>query len=455
MKPNPPGILFLAALFCCVSVWAQPQPGVQQYACNRAAVVMIKTSIKAEVYVPGVVLHERALNHLLDSVKQLEADSIHLTPAQQLDIVLQAFHHEPRRYFISNFNYFRHIEKVTATGSGFIISPEGRVLTNCHVVDEGDAYIKRRFIQSAFNYVSQNNIKAIEQAWAIRFTEEQRKLLDQTFASIYSQVVPIEMEKMEKTIDVILNRETSSGEPLAVAYPAKILRKGRSMPGKDIAILQIHATGIFPSMPLADNAATPVGSDVYVYGFPNPVNTNEFLSEQTVSEPTLTRGILSGWKQSSQGWPVMQMDAAINHGNSGGPVCNAAGQVIGVATFGSMDDNVRSLAPGLNFAIPMQVVKEFFDDSIRAQTSPVSAAWCNALELMEQKLYKKAMEQLAIVKANYPDHPGLYKMISICNAAIQQGRDNGSVATWAYFVGALIVLLFAAIVYGKIRRSKF
>lgn len=445
-------ILFLLALFLSGQFsLAQEQSGIMQYQRNRPAVVMIKTEVRAEVNVPGIIVNNRMLDLLLDSVQQLEADSIHLTAPQQLEIVLQAFYRQPRRYFIANFNYFRHTEKVSATGSGFLLSPKGIVVTNCHVVDEGDAYIRRRFIRSAFNYVSENNIRSIEQAWAIRFTEEQRKLLDQTFAEIYSKVVPIELEKMEKKITVTLSRESPSGEPIAVSYEAQILRKGRSMPGKDIAVLKINGTRPFPSMKVSWDEEPPVGAEVYVYGFPNPVNTNEFLSDQTIAEPTLTRGILSGWKQSSQLWPVLQMDAAINHGNSGGPVCNAAGEVIAVTTFGSMDDNIRSLAPGLNFAIPVSVVREFLEKEMIEELSTVSVNWEQALLLIEKKKFKKALDLLIDLRSTDPDHPGLNKMIILCTRQIQQGNDSGGGALSGYFLGLVVMVLFAGLVYWKMK----
>lgn len=445
-------ILFVLYLFLsCQICLAQEQTAIVQYQRNRPAVVMIRTEISAEVNVPGIIINNRMLDHLLDSVNQLEEDSIHLTAPQQLEIVLQAFYREPRRYFVANFNYFRHSEKVTATGSGFLISPQGLVVTNCHVVDEGDAYIRRRFMRSAFNYVSENNIRSIEQAWAIRFTEEQRKLLDQTFAEIYSKVVPIELEKLEKKIMVILSRESPSGTPVAVTYDAQILRKGRSMPGKDIAILKISDAKRFPSLKFSMEKEPPVGAEVYVYGFPNPVNTNEFLSDQTITEPTLTRGILSGWKQSSQLWPVLQMDAAINHGNSGGPVCNAQGEVIAVTTFGSMDDNIRSLAPGLNFAIPVSVVRDFLDKDVFEEQSPVSMQWDQALQFMDKKKFKKALELLVTIKTTDPDHPGLNKMILLCTRHIQEGNDRSNSSFLGYFLSLSALLMFAGLVYWKLK----
>ena len=118
--------LLASSIGCWLSSMAQSNGGsVQQYACNRAAVVMIRTEVLAEVNVQKINFNPKTFNRLLDSIHRLEADSVFLTPAEKLDIVLGEFQRRPQRYFWNEFNYFRHREKVTARGSGFIISGNG------------------------------------------------------------------------------------------------------------------------------------------------------------------------------------------------------------------------------------------------------------------------------------------------------------------------------------------
>ena len=84
-----------------------------------------------------------------------------------------------------------------------------------------------------------------------------------------------------------------------------------------------------------------VGSDVYAIGAP------ESLAY------TLTRGVLSAKDRKVGGRAYLQFDAAINSGNSGGPLLNDAGQVIGVITL--KIDN----AEGIGMAIPMSSVRDY------------------------------------------------------------------------------------------------
>ncbi len=134
------------------------------------------------------------------------------------------------------------------------------------------------------------------------------------------------------------------------------------MPGKDIAILKIQVPAEMPMLTLAPPELPQVGQQLYVYGYPGPVTNNDFVSAESAIEPTLTTGIISAIKKSVGGWPLIQMDANINHGSSGGPVCNDKGEVVGLTTFGSLE-NTGGLAAGLNFAVPVSILDEFLDSA--------------------------------------------------------------------------------------------
>lgn len=446
-------ILYLILLGCC-TLTAPAQTAHFQYSAVRPAVVYIKTTVAAEVNVPGVHINSNRLNQLLDSIQQLKADSIFLTPAQQLDIVLRSFEKQPARYFSNDFRYFRHQEKVVASGSGVLISPDGFILTNCHVVDEGEDYIRRRFILSAFETITQSHINAMQSAWAIKFTDDQRLQLNRTFANVYSSLVPIEFEKMDKKIEVVLSRENQSGIPFAQRFDARIVRKGQAMPGKDIALLKIDDGNTLPMIPIAAETETGVGEAVFVYGYPVPVVQNEYLSESSQFDPTLTRGVVSAWKKTRNGWPVLQMDAAINHGNSGGPVCNEAGELIGITTFGSLDDNARALAPGMNFAIPSFVIREFLPDNFHPVPASVNQLFLKGLAYERKGWFRQAMKCYQDVRNQQVPVPGLSNHLRDCAAAISDGKDREPSIGLFYFVTVILATLFGVIVFFQLRKSK-
>ena len=124
-----------------------------------------------------------------------------------------------------------------------------------------------------------------------------------------------------------------------------------SDPSTDIAVLQVdaHSRALTP-LQLGNSDSVSVGDSVVAIG--NPFGLDRSITAGIVS--ALQRPI-----QAPNGFTidhVIQTDAALNHGNSGGPLLNAQGQVIGVnaqiQTGGTSDGNV-----GIGFAIPINTVR--------------------------------------------------------------------------------------------------
>ncbi len=111
----------------------------------------------------------------------------------------------------------------------------------------------------------------------------------------------------------------------------------------DLAVLELDSIFI-PYLTIADYTKLSVGSDLYAIGAPKNMHY------------TLTRGILSSKERRVGGSLYIQTDAAINVGNSGGPLLNVKGEVIGVNTFKLVD------AEGIGLAIPMQTICQMLVD---------------------------------------------------------------------------------------------
>ncbi len=125
----------------------------------------------------------------------------------------------------------------------------------------------------------------------------------------------------------------------------------------DLAVLRIEAEGLTPAQ-FGDSSSLRVGDTVVAIGDPLGV---EFRG-------TYTDGIVSGIdrdvEMSGRTMTLIQTNAALNSGNSGGPLINCYGQVIGINTMkiGAFTDSAG--VEGLGFAIPSATVKVIVEELI-------------------------------------------------------------------------------------------
>lgn len=175
--------------------------------------------------------------------------------------------------------------QVASAGSGFILTADGYIATNCHVIEDADS------------------------------------------------------------VQVTLNDGT--------AYDAQIIGSDADY---DIAILKVDPGETkLKSVTLGTSSSLKVGEDVSTIGNP--------LGQLTFS---MSRGIVSCVNReiNLDGTPfnMIQIDTAINHGNSGGPLFNSYGEVVGIVTAKTSQTNNGDVAEGLGFAIPIDDVLTMLKD---------------------------------------------------------------------------------------------
>jgi serine protease Do len=173
---------------------------------------------------------------------------------------------------------------ITGMGSGFIVSPDGLILTTAHVVDQADEV-------------------------TVRLTDRRE---------FKAKVVVVDIQS-------------------------------------DVALIQVDATKL-PTVKLGDSSRVRVGEPVLAIGSPDSF------------ENTVTAGIVSATSRTLQdgsSFPFFQTDIAANPNNSGGPLFNRAGEVVGI-DMQIYADSDRS--PSLAFAIPINLAAK-----VRAQAQASQA----------------------------------------------------------------------------------
>ena len=146
-----------------------------------------------------------------------------------------------------------------------------------------------------------------------------------------------------------------------------VLSDGREMrayvvgedPRTDLALLRLEGEGPFPAADLGDSDRLESGEWAMAAG--SPLGLSQ----------TFTVGVVSATGRSHLGITsrenFIQTDASINYGNSGGPLLNINGEVVGINTA------IMPTGHGIGFAIPVNMARGFVDEVLRDQ--PVRAAW--------------------------------------------------------------------------------
>jgi serine protease Do len=186
----------------------------------------------------------------------------------------------------------------------------------------------------------------------------------------------------------------------------------------DLAVLKIDANGL-PTVPLGDSSALELGQPVVAIGYAlalegGPTVTSGIVSslDRTITVPDPSCTVCQNGRRVYT--DVIQTDAAINHGNSGGPLLNLEGQVVGINSAG--DDNAQNIG----FAIAIDSAKSAIQQAV---SDPLAAA--AYLGVTSQTVTPGIAMQLGL-----PVDTGAY-VIATTNGgpASQSGIKDGEVIT--------------------------
>ena len=152
----------------------------------------------------------------------------------------------------------------------------------------------------------------------------------------------------------------------STGYFAKIVAFS---PRNDLALLRLTEKGSLAPATLFTGAVTD-GEDVYAVGYPGNVDQAQGLNPADLMSPTVpvkTRGAVSAGR-STKGFETLLHTAPIGSGNSGGPLLDGCGRVIGANSFGTMSDT--SADSEFYFAVSMrEIVRFLLNNGVNARTT--------------------------------------------------------------------------------------
>jgi hypothetical protein len=186
---------------------------------------------------------------------------------------------------------------------------------------------------------------------------------------------------------------------------------------RDLAIIKVAGLNL-SILPLGNSDSLAVGERVVVVGSPLGLVA------------TVTAGILSAIRDSGEGFKILQTDAAVNHGNSGGPLVTANGSAVGVISSILRSDS----AQGLNFAIPINYVRGLLDNLHDPMTlAQIRQTLVNTKSVAQQGSAPSLAETLNWLKEKIPLGTGQFieRNGGVTDMVILQAMNRRSVV-WSF-----------------------
>jgi S1-C subfamily serine protease len=220
-------------------------------------------------------------------------------------------------------------------------------------------------------------------------------------------------------------------ETITVSFSNRDRVKARLVgadPATDLAVLQLDTPSrALTPLILGDSDRLAVGDPVVAIG--NPFGLDRTVTAGIVS--ALARPLTA--PNGAELEDVIQTDAALNEGSSGGPLIDSSGTVVGVATAVAGDE--EGARPGIGFAVPVNtvrtVVAQLLDDGRVAR----STLGLQAVELDEQlaELFALSVDRGLLVQSLDPDGPAE-------RAGVRAGATHVVVAGESYVLGGDVLL---------------
>ncbi len=361
-------------------------------------------------------------------------------------------------------------------GSGFVINDNGHIVTNAHVVNidnldsliEGtstDGTYEKDFIADLTNYL----ISEFDTVTLSQVTDEQMIYFVTSLIADLNKDGYITITDKDREIyiqgETVFKNDPENGELLEkekyfkanliqstplTSYYQSILSEDTSITQvADLAVLQVRGDFNLPSIPI-NTTGFSIGQTIYVVGYPGIADDSELISSTQVLSSSVTKGSISSIKPNTNNtFDLVQIDAAIQGGNSGGPIMDENGNVIAVATY-----SISSDSGNYNYGVSSKELLSFLaSSSVEPQVNPLRKTLEKSLSDVSLSYYKKAKESLEKIILTQPTLTvTLQPIIELCQERIAAGEDktpmlniNNRILMIIILVVLVLLLIFSAI----------
>ena len=230
----------------------------------------------------------------------------------------------------------------------------------------------------------------------------------------------------------------------------------------DLAILHVNLTNT-PSITLGDSTQVAVQDPLTLIGFPGNGDSSH-VADQTVDAtdlltPSVNSVMVSAMKSSSNGSTLIQVGGNVEHGDSGGPVLDSKGRIVGIVSFGGVDprgnttflrasDDARTLLAHTSINTSPGVFERQWESAFADYAASYSGHW------------HKAASELRTLHLQYPTFAGITPYLDYAQRAAAReplpiaGPGGNLVEVAALAALALLLLILLLLASSRRRRRE-
>lgn len=267
--------------------------------------------------------------------------------------------------------------------------------------------------QEIYNYLADNPDKRLELAKAVTVLLKDVDLNMDSEIYVQKAGKPFDLDQ-----DLVLVNKSQHYKATVLDYNYDATNTDSTK--SDVALLDLNEPGDYPVMSLGDISSVNVGQSILILGYPGVANDATLVSEQSRGEQTVTRGIVSAFKETGGDRTLIQTDASFQHGSSGGPAVNYDSSVIGIATYGLSESG----AADYSFLREVSDLKELMQkNNIENALGETEQAWREGLDLFWNSHFSESIRKLNEAKLSYPYLVEADRFIALAQTKVDSGLD--------------------------------
>jgi serine protease Do len=419
-----------AALFAAIKFTQDPAPrplnGQRIFDASRPAVMLIQANYAVKVSLPEPTLPKASEDRLKQElIAMVRAGKLALNDAAIDQAAVNLMLDNPDAYFVPGTTRVSDDLAVVSSGTGFFATEDGYLVTAAHVVSASKDDIRALItdLEKAPARLAEGRTEVqriVREKSGITLNDSQLDKMiswQQRWVDKYTTV-----DKVDATYYLASGSAVQAGHNLlSTGTRLSLVTAEPIAPGRDIAVMKADVTSV-PALALATGTPS-AGAAAYIVGYPRRGYLEEAPHLDATVVPTLSSGALQDQRSMEGGWTALGTTAQVTHGNSGGPVLDSRGRVLGVLSF--IITNNKGAEEGPGFFVPIDIVRETLAKaSVKPAAGTLTSLYYQALSQDDFHHYRHELALLSQVQTRSPWHAYVKDAVTTTQSAVLSGKDE-------------------------------